>query len=520
MKIKSISVKDFKRFKDLTVSDLPKSAKLIVLIGPNGCGKSSLFDAIYGKMLMHSHGFDPSSGSYYDRRTGRSDTNLVMQGVNVCFYGSQPLDKTAWEKAVYVRSAYRNDPSFTVDRLSSVGSSLKEKRFYKMIDNDQATNLNYRRLVSQALEYIFEKGEDTKTLGDFREEMLADIRRGIQSLFPELTLNGLGDLLTGNATFRFNKGDVERFTYENLSGGEKAAFDLILDLVIKRREYNDTVFCIDEPEAHIGMRIQQKLLSALYQLVPDNSQLWIATHSIGMMREAYALQEKYPDKVVFLNFDDMDFDEPKVIKPAKMNRALWENMHKVVLGDLADLVMPETIYLCESTVEKSFDADCYNKIFSEKYPKIKFMSVGSKNDVKRICNLLVGAMPKLKIIPLRDRDNMAELELQEEKKKGVKVLSRTCVENYLLDDEVLSALCEKHKLPPETLGNLKEIRDTNQNNPKKASQDIKANILQINPSLQIGDNGEAFLKYSLAPLIKPSMKVYRDLEQDIFHNED
>jgi hypothetical protein len=37
-----------------------------------------------------------------------------------------------------------------------------------------------------------------------------------------------------------------------LSGGEKAAFDLLLDLVIKRREFNDTVFFIDEPEAHMS----------------------------------------------------------------------------------------------------------------------------------------------------------------------------------------------------------------------------------------------------------------------------
>ncbi len=44
MKIKSIHISKFRRFDDLTISNLPP-AKLVVLAGPNGSGKSSLFDA-------------------------------------------------------------------------------------------------------------------------------------------------------------------------------------------------------------------------------------------------------------------------------------------------------------------------------------------------------------------------------------------------------------------------------------------------------------------------------------------
>ena len=39
MKIKSIKLEGFKRFTDLKIEGIPETAKLVVMIGPNGCGK-------------------------------------------------------------------------------------------------------------------------------------------------------------------------------------------------------------------------------------------------------------------------------------------------------------------------------------------------------------------------------------------------------------------------------------------------------------------------------------------------
>ena len=45
MRITKIQVENFKRFTDLTIQYIPDTSKLVLLIGANGSGKSSLFDA-------------------------------------------------------------------------------------------------------------------------------------------------------------------------------------------------------------------------------------------------------------------------------------------------------------------------------------------------------------------------------------------------------------------------------------------------------------------------------------------
>lgn len=46
MRIQSIHLQNFKRFTDLKIEGIPESAKLVLLIGANGSGKSSVFDAL------------------------------------------------------------------------------------------------------------------------------------------------------------------------------------------------------------------------------------------------------------------------------------------------------------------------------------------------------------------------------------------------------------------------------------------------------------------------------------------
>jgi hypothetical protein len=324
--------------------------------------------------------------------------------------------------------------SNTSRRCNVQGPVTEERRFGRMIESDAAVSSNYRRLASRAFEDAFALHPATTTLGEFREKVIGDIRDSVQRLFPGLVLNTLGNPLE-DATFRFDKGTAISFDYKNLSDGEKAIFDLLLDLVVKRGELPEAIYCIDEPDAHMNARLQSALLGELYSLLPAQAQLWVATHSIGMMRKARELAEVTPGTVAFLDFGDRDFDQPTLIEPSRPTRAFWQNQLEVALDDLAHLVAPREIVICEGNPagptpgkDAEFDATCYNTIFGDEFPDVKFLSAGNAADVTRDRLAFLAALPKIAagitVRRLIDRDDHAPEDIKQFNAAGISVLSR------------------------------------------------------------------------------------------------
>lgn len=530
MKIREIKLKNFKRFTETTIADIPETAQLVVVAGPNGCGKSSLIDAAHMWYRGHYARNNTWDDSYHRKQMEGAIADW-SNSVAVQFYDPQPASDDARRKALYARSAYRNDPEFTVGNLAHVNPATQEVRFNRLIDNDQAVGLNYRRLVSQGFEDVYEKAAPSLTLAEFREQSIGEIRAVMQRLFPGLVLNSLGNPLT-NGTFRFDKGDSRAFLYKNLSGGEKAAFDLLLDILIKRREFDDTVFFIDEPEAHMAPGLQGVLLEELFKAIPTNSQLWIATHSIGMMRRARDLASVHEGSVVFLDFDGANFDLPITLRPVEPNRPFWKRAMQIALDDLAGYVAPEQVVLCEGGQMdggRDFDAECYNAIFQSGYPQAVFLGAGNANDVENdprgIGRLLAALAPNVRVTRVIDRDDRTEEDILGLQAKGVRVLSLRTVESYLLDDAVLNAMCEafgKPELAPELLAAkaaaLQKSIDAggSSDDLKRPSGEVYNAAKHLFPDRKLGNDRRAFMKRFCAPLIMPGMPLYDRLRNDIF----
>ncbi len=526
MKIKSLKISNFKRFSDLRIEDIPESARLVVLAGPNGYGKSSLFDAsmTYHESLFTGVRWDAG----YHSRTGASHW---QDSVKIEFYGIETPNRAQAAKYFYFRTAYRNDPTLDIHSLSRQGPAVGERRLQKMTETDAVVNRNYQRLFGNVVEAVLERESGSVTMDEFRARLLGSIGGAVTRLFPDLVLKSLGNPLS-TGTFLFQKGAVENFRYENLSGGEKNAFDLILDIVVKKPDFNDTVYCLDEPDAHMNPRVHGPLLDVLLDIVPENCQVWIATHSIGMMRRAMDMEQAHPGSVVFLDFGEKDFDQQVTLVPTKPSRRFWLNSLEVALDDLAGLVAPKVIVVCEGSADgknADHDARCYNKIFEAEFPETMFVSGGNSHEVSSdrlgLVKLLSSVVRAIKVRGLVDRDDHTQARVDELVNGGTSVLEERNVQSYLWSEEVLTAFCEEFG-KRDAVADVLKIRaeamekSKGRKNPpddwKSASGEIFVGMRTLLAFTGKGNDTREFERDALAPLIRPGTKTYKDLKRSIF----
>jgi hypothetical protein len=298
----------------------------------------------------------------------------------------------------------------------------------------------------------------------------------------------------------------------------------------------DTVYCIDEPEAHMNTRLQGALLEQLYNLIPEPSQIWIATHSIGMMRKARELDAKYPGAIIFLDFEGHDFDQQVIIAPSRPTRAFWEKVLNVALDDLASLLAPREVVICEGNPagavpgkNAEHDATIYNTIFSDELSDVKFLAGGNANDVAADRLGFVAALPRvasgIKVRRLIDRDDHAAADIATMATKGVTTLGRRHLEAYLYDDEILTALCESVGKAAEAADLIAEKQQAIEKSIQRqhAPDDVKSAAGEIYNKAKrrlgltgVGNDQMAFARSTLAPLVKPGTATYAELKKDIF----
>ena len=238
--------------------------------------------------------------------------------------------------------------------------------------------------------------------------------------------------------------------------------------------------------------------------------------------------------MVFLDFAGRDFDMPQVITPVIPDRTFWNKAYQIALDGLAALVAPERIVICEGSPKTallqenhSLDAQCYEHIFTEEFLETKFVSMGSNRqivgDQRRLAEALQLAVGGLDVVQLIDRDDRSEEEIANASKNGIQVLSRRNFESYLFNDEELRVLAARtggedktDELVAQKTFILNNRKEEPPDNLKSASGEIYVKCKKILSLTQCGNTIGAFMRDTLAPLVKPGMSVYEELKHDIF----
>ena len=533
MRIKRVQLRGYKRFSSLTLTDIPETARLVVLLGPNGCGKSSVFDAFLAKSQAQQNNYPLRNqyADYYQKTPSPEDTlrsiSEVAERITITFHGVEPA-KNHWKGIFNIRTAYRNEADFQLNSVGRVQPAVEQQRFTRIIDADQAVSDNYARLSWKRMADLDRDAPGDLTFDRYRRESLRELQDAMVKLFadPPLILQDFGGIHTAGV-FRFGKGASDDFHYKNLSAGEKAAFDILLDIFVKRSEYSDSIYCIDEPEEHTATALHGRLLEVMLGILPSTSQLWIATHSIGFVRKAYELMRKQGE-VVFLDFEGHDLDGNVEISPSVPNRHFWQRTYRVALDDLADLITPAHIVICEGAdteADKGFDAICYNDLFSETHPDCLFVSHGSASEVTRsepLIAVLRAVSKGATIARVIDQDEMTDSARGEKISSGICVLRRRELENYLYDSEVLKTFLlmnDKKEAEEIVLGELEKLlagSDATTADMKKVTQELFASIKTATRLSNLGNSRSEFALQHLVPALKNTPEVLRELEEDLF----
>ena len=214
--------------------------------------------------------------------------------------------------------------------------------------------------------------------------------------------------------------------------------------------------------------------------------------------------------------------------PRVPNRSFWQTTYKVALDDLADLIAPANIVICEGNsaeADKGFDAACYNRLFSDTHPETLFVSAGGSRQVENseeLMTVLRAVAKGINVQRLIDRDDMTDDARRDKIRDGTRVLRRREIENYLYDPEVLSTFLQtngKADLVDTILEHRRELladRDSEYGDLKPIVRDLFRYIRTQTGISNLGNLRREFALQHLVPALKTTPGVYHDLIGDIF----
>ncbi|MEX8548042.1 MAG: AAA family ATPase [Mucilaginibacter sp.] len=335
MKITKLELKNFKRFDDLTIdlTSLVEPVKLVLLIGTNGSGKSSVFDAFEfaNKVIRHDVYIEPTNPKpphgYYEKNKSENYYINIFFDNSLKFSNSRLVSQVGQfpYNTFYGRTSNRQITKLTRTALGQGNISFENDRDRPdtFIDRDDRFENDIEKVASLILTDVFKGNYSTEQI---IESYINPINKAFINIFgiednTKIELISFKPPLDGNtAEILFKKG-YSTIPYNLLSSGEKEIFNILLNLLTRKEYFQDTIYFLDEIDLHLNTQLQKNLLKEVTEnWIPENCQLWTASHSLGFIE--YANEAEH---AAIIDFDNLNFDVSQVIVPSpKKNFDVFE----------------------------------------------------------------------------------------------------------------------------------------------------------------------------------------------------
>ncbi len=363
MKINSICLFNFKRFTEIHIEQIPDSSKLVLIIGSNGSGKSSVFDSFDFIQKGNSKGVPYNNNDSLNYYRKNKDANATVE---IKLHGQESILKHDWQiksgnelsKRFIGRSSIRIVSRITNNANPNVLATDEDSPI-TFIENDVRFTTDvflYIQSINRALREPVFSGKQADTLKIF-QDFIEPFNSSLKNIFgnnPQTTIK-IAEFEDATpqtpAKLIFQKGD-SKINYDFLSHGEKQVVILLLNFIVRKEYYKDTIIFIDEMDVHLNTKLQYNTIKEITEKwIPDNSQLWTASHALGFIDFANDFEQG-----VILDFDDLDYDKSQTIAPSPKNKL--QIFELAVSKDFLDKVFQgREIFFSEQT-----DAPIYNDL--------------------------------------------------------------------------------------------------------------------------------------------------------------
>ena len=304
MRICKVKIRDFRAVRDLELNFLgpdDKPLDLVLLAGPNGCGKTSVLEACllavghkvalgrpapagYGVLLEIEH-----EGRKYIKRSGR-----ILEPDSDNAWAHDKFEKTS----VFYFSSWRAPKLVGSVGLSTGRGGRKPAR----TEDNTLWRLKQRLVNLQGVKgfegYSQQGRNDPGRLFGRMDAIWEEFYPGANAHFsarPVMNTDDEKDEEVHFDLFLADRDHPDGVSVDDLSSGEIELLSMIGTFALQNPPF-DIVF-IDEPELHLHPAWHRSVMRALRKVAPS-TQFICATHSVDLLDAAYS-HERFtllPDK--------------------------------------------------------------------------------------------------------------------------------------------------------------------------------------------------------------------------------